>query len=70
MSSYRPLLVERQFTEHGKESTMTHPDDIPVVTDDEDAEPDEIEVDAEADEADLIEQATPVPRRDDEDFDR
>jgi hypothetical protein len=71
MSSYRPLLADGQFTEHGKEpTTMTHPDDIPVATDEDDAGPDEIEVDAEADEADLIEQATPVPHRDDEDFDR
>jgi hypothetical protein len=61
----------RQFTEHGKEpTTMTHPDDIPVVTDDEEAGRDEFEVAAEADEADLIEQATAVPHRDDEDFDR
>jgi hypothetical protein len=49
---------------------MTHPDDIPVVTDDDDAGRDEFEVGAEADEADLIEQATAVPHRDDEDFDR
>ena len=48
---------------------MTHPDDIPVVTD-EDAARDEFEVGADADEADLIEQATAVPHRDDEDFDR
>jgi hypothetical protein len=48
---------------------MTHPDDIPVVTD-EDAARDEFEVGVEADEADLIEQATAVPHRDDEDFDR
>ena len=49
---------------------MTHPDDIPVDTDDEDAGLDALEVGAEADEADLIEQATAVPHRDDEDFDR
>ena len=49
---------------------MTHPDDIPVDTDDEDAGLDPFEVAAEADEADLIEQATAVPHRDDEDFDR
>ena len=49
---------------------MTHPDDIPVDTDDEDAGLDPFEVDAEADEADLIEQATAVPLADDDGFDR
>ena len=42
---------------------MTHPDDIPVDTDEEDAGLDPFEVGAEADEADFIEQATAVPRR-------
>lgn len=52
---------------------MTQPDDIPVGGDDEDAGLDPSEVSAErtsdADEADLIEQATVVPVEDD-DFDR
>jgi len=49
---------------------MTHPDDIPVDTDDEDAGLDPFEVASEADEADLIEQATAVPLGDDDGFDR
>jgi hypothetical protein len=52
---------------------MTHPDDIPVDADEEEAGLDPSEVDAErtsdANEADVIEQATVVPVVDD-DFDR
>ena len=52
---------------------MTQPDDIPVDVDDEEAGLDPSEVSAarksDADEADLIEQATVVPIKDDE-FDR
>jgi hypothetical protein len=49
---------------------MTHPDDMPVEGDDEDAGLDPSEVNAarrtDADEADLIEQATVVPIVDDD----
>ena len=52
---------------------MTHPDDVPVEVDDEEAGLDPSEVSAarksDADEADLIEQATAVPIVDEE-FDR
>ena len=48
---------------------MTHPDDTPVDTDDDD-ELDPIEISTEADEADLIEQAIAVPLEDDDGFDR
>jgi hypothetical protein len=48
---------------------MTHPDDIPVDTDD-DAGLDPSQIGSEGDEADLIEQATAVPPGDDEGFDR
>lgn len=49
---------------------MTHPDDTPVDTDDEDAELEPIEIGTEANEADLIEQAIAVPPGDDDGFDR
>lgn len=49
---------------------MTHPDDTPVDADAEDAELEPIEIGAEANEADLIEQATAVPLGDDDGFDR
>jgi hypothetical protein len=53
---------------------MTHPDDIPVDGDDEEAGLDPSEVSAErttdANEADVIEQATVVPVVDDDGFDR
>jgi hypothetical protein len=49
---------------------MTHPDDIPVDTDNDDAGLDPLEIGAEADEADLIEQAIAVPLGDDDGFDR
>lgn len=49
---------------------MTQPDDRPVDADDEDAGLDPFEVGSEADEADLIEQATAVPLADDDGFDR
>ena len=53
---------------------MTHPDDIPVDIDDEQAGLDPSEVSAarrtDADEADLIEQATAIPVVDDDDIDR
>jgi hypothetical protein len=51
---------------------MTQPDDVPVEIDDEQAGLDPTQVNAataEADEADLIEQATTIPVPDD-DFDR
>ena len=44
---------------------MTHPDDIPVDTDNDDAVLDPFEIGSEASEADLIEQATAVPPGDD-----
>ena len=49
---------------------MTHPDDIPVDTDNDDAVLDPFEIGSEASEADLIEQATAVPPGDDDGFDR
>jgi hypothetical protein len=49
---------------------MTHPDNRPVDADDEDAALDPFEIGSEADEADLIEQATAIPLRDDDGFDR
>jgi hypothetical protein len=49
---------------------MTHPDDIPVDTDNEDAGLDPFEIGSEANEADLIEQATAIPLGDDDGFDR
>ncbi len=50
---------------------MTYPDDIPVDNGDEEAGLDPAEVGAEADEADLIEQAIAVPFGDDDrGFDR
>lgn len=52
---------------------MTHPDDIPVEGDDEEAGLDPSQVStrtSDADEADLIEQATAVPVGDDDGFDR
>jgi hypothetical protein len=48
---------------------MTHPDDDPV-DDDDDAGLDPFEIGSEANEADLIEQATAVPLGDDDGFDR
>jgi len=57
----------------GDNQFMTQPDDIPVDVDDEEAGLDPSEVSAarksDANEADLIEQATVVPIKDD-DFDR
>ncbi len=53
---------------------MTHPDDIPVDSDEDEAGLDAARINparaAEADEADLIEQATVVPLDDDRGFDR
>jgi hypothetical protein len=53
---------------------MTHPDDIPVGGDDDEAGLDPSAVSAarrtDADEADLIEQATVIPVADDDDVDR
>ncbi len=49
---------------------MTHPDDNLIDADDDDAGLDPFEIGTEADEADLIEQATAVPLGDDDGFDR
>ena len=53
---------------------MTHPDDIPVESDDEQAGLDPSGVSAarmaDADEADLIEQATAIPVADDDEVER
>ncbi len=79
MSSYTRLRGARQFVcyrspvddkQAGVEA-MTQPDDRRVDTgDDEGAALDPFEIDSEANEADLIEQATAVPLEDDDGFDR
>ena len=49
---------------------MTHPDDNLVDADDDEPALDPFEIGSDADEADLIEQATAVPLGDDDGFDR